>query len=89
MSSEQNNFFNNVVIHVIENSKWLPGGHFVSPGHYKFHLGPSPRPVSNRCVKFHDYTTSSFRSISQNIKLTDGLFKKGELKIKMAAWQQS
>ena len=34
-------FFNNVVVHVIENSKWLPGGHLVFPDHYEFHLGPS------------------------------------------------
>ena len=40
---------------------------------------------TNTCVKFHDYTMSSFRGVSmQNIKLTDGMTDDGQKAITKA-----
>ena len=54
--------FINEIIQINESSRWLPGGHLVFPITTNFiydHLEIS----TNTCVKFHDYTTRSFRVV--------------------------
>ena len=52
-------FCNNVLIHVIENSKWRPS---CFSDHYEFHLGPTrDQDEYTVCGKFRDNTYSGFR----------------------------
>ena len=71
-------FFNNVLIHLFENSKWLPGGHHVfRPLSFRTILRPIPIPVSSFMNMYHKYFQSSTKNIKlQTDRMTDGRWTK-------------